>query len=68
MTKNMGSADRIIRTLAAIAIAALFFTNMISSTLAFILGLLAVVLVATGLMGSCPLYKVLKISTLKKSN
>ena len=38
MTKNMGTADRIIRTLVALAIAVLFFTGKISGTLAIVLG------------------------------
>lgn len=68
MTKNMGSADRIIRLLVAVAIAALYFTNTISGTLAVILGIFAVVFVATSFMGFCPLYKPFKISTLKKQS
>lgn len=68
MTKNMGSADRIIRLLVAVGIAALYFTNTISGIIAIILGIFAVVFVATSVVSFCPLYKPLNISTLKKKS
>ena len=67
MTKNMGTADRVIRILAAIVIAILFFTKTITGTLAVILGILAVILLLTGLVGFCTLYVPFKISTKKKA-
>ena len=39
MTKNMGTADRAIRTLIAVAIAVLYFTHQISGTVAILLGI-----------------------------
>ena len=68
MTKNIGSADRIIRLLAAVAIAALYFTNTISGAFAIILGIIAVLLVATSMISLCPVYSLLKLSTLKKQS
>jgi uncharacterized membrane protein len=68
MTKNMGSTDRIIRLLVAVGIVALYFTNTISGTLAIILGIVAVVFVATSMVSFCPLYAALKLSTLKKQS
>jgi hypothetical protein len=56
MTKNMGTADRIIRFVFAVAVAILYFTGVISGTLAIILGVLAVVFLLTSLLGFCPLY------------
>jgi hypothetical protein len=67
MKKNMGNADRIIRVLVAVVVAALYFTNQISGTLAAILGFFAVVFVLTSVMGFCPLYLPFKLST-KKSD
>jgi hypothetical protein len=67
MKKNMGTADRIIRVLVAVAVAALYFTNLISGTLAIILGLLALIFVLTSIMSFCPLYLPFKLST-KKGN
>ncbi|MDZ4758540.1 MAG: DUF2892 domain-containing protein [Bacteroidota bacterium] len=66
MNKNMGSADRIIRILVAVVIAILYFSNQISGTTAIILGVLAIVFVATSFMSFCPLYFPLGISTRKK--
>jgi uncharacterized membrane protein len=67
MKKNMGSADRILRIIIAIAIAVLYFTNTISGTLGIALLILATVFVLTGFIGFCPLYAPFKIRTNKKS-
>jgi hypothetical protein len=68
MKKNMGSADKTIRVLFAIIIAILYFTNQISGIAAIVLGVFAVVFLFTSLVGFCPLYAPLKLSTLKKEN
>ncbi len=65
MKKNMGNADRIIRVLAVVVIAVLYFTGQISGTLAAILGLLAVIFILTSVMGFCPLYFPFRLSTRK---
>lgn len=62
----MGSADRILRIIIAIAIAVLYFTNTISGTLGIALLILATVFVLTGFIGFCPLYAPFKIRTNKK--
>lgn len=56
MKKNMGNADRIIRVLIAAVIAVLFFTNVITGTLAYVLLALAAIFLLTSLAGTCPLY------------
>lgn len=66
MKKNMGNIDRIIRILAAVAIAILYFTNVISGTVALILIALAVVFVLTSMISFCPLYWPFKITTCKR--
>ena len=63
MTKNMGTTDRAVRILLAIAIAVLYFTNTISGTLAIILGIVAAMFLLTSLVGTCPGYFPLRIST-----
>jgi Na+(H+)/acetate symporter ActP len=67
MTKNMGTADRIVRTLLAVAVAALYFTGQISGVAAIVLGILAVVFLVTSALGFCPLYAPLHFSTRKGS-
>ncbi|CEN47476.1 conserved hypothetical protein [Capnocytophaga canis] len=59
----MGATDRIIRLLIAVAIGILYFTNVISGTLAIVLGILAGVFVLTSFIGFCPLYLPLGINT-----
>lgn len=67
MKKNVSRLDRIIRAALAVLVAVLYFTNVISGTWAIILGILAVVLLLTSLVGTCPLYALLGISTQKKA-
>lgn len=63
MKKNMGAADRVIRTLIAVLIGVLFFKGVITGVLGVALGILAIIFLATSLVGWCPLYLPLKIST-----
>lgn len=63
MTQNMGTVDRTIRILVAVAVAVLYFTGRIGGTLAIVLGLFAAVFVVTSFIGTCPLYIPLGIST-----
>lgn len=63
MKKNMGSADRIVRVLVAVVIAALYYTGTISGTLGLVLIILAAVFVLTSLVSFCPLYAPFGIST-----
>jgi small-conductance mechanosensitive channel len=67
MKKNMGTIDRTIRILLAILIAVLYFTNQISGLAAIILGIVAIAFLITSIVGYCPLYVPLKISTIKKA-
>lgn len=65
MTKNMGTADRLIRVLLAIVVGILYLAGAISGITAIILGIFAVIFIITSLIGFCPLYVPLKISTKK---
>ncbi len=66
MKKNLNSVDKIVRIVLALVLAALIFTGTISGTAGIISGILAVVLLGTGMMSFCPIYKALGISTLKE--
>lgn len=68
MKKNMGSMDKGIRISLAVIIAILYFTNQITGVTAIVIGIFAVVLLLTSVVGFCPLYAPLKLSTLKKSD
>ena len=66
MNLNMGSLDRGVRIIAAVVVAILYFTGMISGTVAIILGVLAAVFVLTSVVGTCPLYLPFGLSTKAK--
>jgi Na+(H+)/acetate symporter ActP len=66
MKKNMGTADRVLRTILAVVVAILYFAGQISGTAAVILGILAVIFLLTSAVGFCPLYAPFGISTMKK--
>ena len=68
MNQNMGTADRAIRIIIAIIIAALYLTDVISGTLAIVLGIIALVFLLTSIIGFCPVYAPLKISTRGKGS
>ena len=66
MKTNIGIVDRSVRMLAAIVIVALFFTKVISGTLAVVLMVLAAVLFFTAFFRFCPLYKIFGVNTWNK--
>jgi len=62
----MGVVDRLIRTVLAILVAVLYFTDQISGLAAIILGVFAIIFLLTSAVGFCPLYVPLRISTKRK--
>ena len=62
----MGTTDRVFRLAIVVLIAVLYFTNVISGTLAIILGIVALVFLLTSLLGTCFLYIPFGFSTKKK--
>ena len=67
MVKNMGKQDRTIRITIALVVGVLIITGQLVGAGAVILGILSVVLLATGALGTCPLYMACKCSPLRKS-
>ena len=67
MTKNMGSLDRILRTLAALAVGGLYVTGQIGGLTATLLGAAAVIFLLTSFVGTCPLYLPFGLSTRRKT-
>jgi hypothetical protein len=66
MKLNMGGSDRIIRALIAVAIAVLYFTNVITGTLGIVLLVVGAVFLLTSIVGFCPLYTIFGIRTCPK--
>lgn len=67
MTLNMGPMDRLIRLLLAVLVAILLLAGVLKGTLAIVLGIAALVFLVTSVIGFCPLYVPLKLSTRKKT-
>ena len=65
MTKNMGVIDRSLRLLVAAIVPVLYLTHSISGTLAAVLAVIAVIFVMTSVVGYCPAYTLLGLSTRK---
>jgi len=66
MKKNMGTVDKTIRIFVAAIVVLLYFTGVISGTLAIILMVFAIIFVITSLFSVCPLYPLLGMNTRKK--
>jgi hypothetical protein len=66
MVKNMGKTDKIIRISAALVIGVLIFAKVLTGAAAVLFGIFSFVFIATSLIGTCPLYIPLKISTRKE--
>jgi len=67
MKANIGLLDRLVRLGLVALVAVLFFTGQLSTVAAVILGALAVVFLATSVVGVCPLYLPFGISTRKRA-
>jgi len=62
----MGVTDRIIRIIIAIAVAVLFYMDIISGTLGIVLLIFAGIFLLTSFISSCPLYMPFGLSTICK--
>jgi hypothetical protein len=67
MKWNMGIVDRIGRGVLAVVVAVLYFSHQLSPVAGIVLGILAVVFLVTAVVGFCPLYLLLGISTKKRT-
>jgi len=67
LKQNMGAVDQIIRIAAAVVIGVLYYLGLFSGPVALILGIVAVVFIATSLFSFCPLYLPFGISTRRKN-
>ena len=65
MTKNMGSADRIIRLIVAAIAVALYFTGTLTGTLGIVALVVAAIFTLTSFISFCPIYAIVGMSTCK---
>ena len=63
MRKNMGNADRYLRSILAFGLFALIVTGLVGGALAWALGIIGAILLATSFVGFCPLYAPFHFST-----
>jgi len=63
MKKNMGTADRFIRTVLAIVFIYLYYTNVVTGALGIALLAIGGIFLLTSIIGSCPLYSLIGIKT-----
>ena len=66
MKMNEGPVDRIIRVIIGIALVALGLLGVASGVWIWVAYILGAILLITGIVGFCPLYKLFKFSTAKK--
>ena len=62
----MGTVDKTIRICVAAVVALLYFTGVISGTLAIVLMIIALIFIVTSLISFCPLYTLFGMNTCKK--
>jgi hypothetical protein len=65
MNRNVASWDRILRVVLAALFAYLYFAGTVSGGLGLLLLVVGIVFAVTAIVGYCPLYAALKLSTLK---
>lgn len=63
MKRNVGNLDRMIRVVLAALITLLYVTNVLTGIAAIVLLIVAGVFVLTALVGFCPLYALLGITS-----
>ena len=66
MKTNMSTADKFIRVLIGIAIAILYYLEIVSGTTAIVILGVGIILLITSLVSYCPLYAIFGIKTCKK--
>ncbi len=63
MSANENTWDRVVRVVLGIILLYIWLGSVVSGTLGVILGIIGIILLITGVVGFCPLYKVLGLST-----
>ncbi|MCL6258242.1 DUF2892 domain-containing protein [Aquiflexum sp. TKW24L] len=63
MKTNMGTTDRIIRTIIALIAAYLYFGGIVTGTLGIVLMVVAAIFLLTSLVSFCPLYTIVGLNT-----
>ncbi len=65
--KNVGMIDRVIRIILGIILLYLFVVNTVAAPWSYLVALIGLILLVTGIIGTCPLYSMLGMNTLGKN-
>ena len=68
MKKNLGSIDKLVRLLIAIALIVLFYLEIVTGTLGIVALILALIFALTSLVSFCPIYALFGLSSCKKED
>lgn len=68
MLNNVGLTDRMIRTVMAIILFAVFFSHTLTGTFGYITLIAGIVFLLTSVVGYCPLYALFGASTCPRPN
>lgn len=63
---NEAGWDRIVRVVLGLVLLYLWLGGVLSGTVAIVLGIIGIILLITGIVGFCPLYRVLGFATRKQ--
>jgi len=67
MKSNMGRNDRVLRILLVVLVGILYFMEIISGTVAIVLGIISAIFILNSMIGFCPLYAPFQLSTRKRA-
>jgi len=68
MKKNMGPLDRILRSIVAITLIVLYFTDIITGTIGIVVVVFASIMLISAIIGNCPPYALMGFNTCKKKD
>jgi ABC-type uncharacterized transport system permease subunit len=66
MLRNVGNRDRISRALLGVALLGFAVSGVFNTTLSAVLGIVGLVALGTAIVGFCPAYSLLRMSTAGK--
>jgi len=64
--KNVGMIDRVVRIILGIVLIGVFALNMVAAPWSYLVALIGLIALVTGAVGTCGLYSLLGMNTLKK--
>lgn len=63
LNQNVGTLDRIARLGLSAVLGVVFLAGFVATPLSWLVGVLSVIMLATGALGFCPIYRVVGVRT-----